>query len=165
MERPHSGAHLSLFDHTEALRHTAFITAGGRGEVSCYRSPPSSCSTPRCVRIEDRLLKLLGLLKLLRAKVEAAGDRVQRLSAESGKRIVDAAVAGIVGQSLRLSYGQAAVLAVAHAEAVAMRDGVPAGDGEADAAEARYPRHSAHRGEINAARARSPLLTSRPVRR
>jgi len=83
----------------------------------------------------------------------------------SGKRIVDATVASIVEHNLRRSYAQAAVLAVAHAEAEAMRDGAPAGDRVADAAEARYPRHSAYRRELRAARARSPLLSSGPVRR
>ncbi|HVA44223.1 MAG TPA: hypothetical protein VNF50_12135 [Acidimicrobiales bacterium] len=116
--------------------------------------------TPR----PDHGLELGDLLVEALAALRAAASRRRRFL-DSGKRIVDAAVAGIVGQSLRRSYGQAAVLAVAHAEAVAMRDGVPAGDRVADAAEARYPRHSAYRREFNAARARSPLLTSRPVRR
>lgn len=108
------------------------------------------------LELADLLVDALGSLR--------ATATVRSRFLGSGKRIAEATVAGIVGQNLRRSYAQAALLAVAHAEGVAMRDGVPAGDRVADAAEARYPRHSAYRRELRAARARSPLLTSSPGR-
>lgn len=70
------------------------------------------------------------------------------------------AVAGIVEAKERRRYAQAASLAIAHAEAVAIVAGRAAGDAAADQAQARYPRHVAYRSELHSARDRSPFLTS-----
>jgi hypothetical protein len=79
---------------------------------------------------------------------------------EEGSRLAAEAVAGIVEAKARRAYSEAASIAVAHAETVAIADGTPAGDAVAAAAQARYPRHVAYRSELIAARERSPFLTS-----
>ena len=58
------------------------------------------------------------------------------------------------------SYTQAAALAVAHAEAIAITEGRAAGDAAADAAQSSYPRHTAYRSELVTTRTRSPFLSS-----
>ena len=69
-------------------------------------------------------------------------------------------MASIVGNKDRRRYSQAAALAVAHAEAIAITKGRAAGDAVAEAAQSRYPRHTAYRSELTSTRVRSPFLTS-----
>jgi len=84
---------------------------------------------------------------------------------DAGATLVQDAVGRIVGGQERRRYHQAAALAVAHAEAVAITDGQAAGDAVAEAAQSRYPRHTAYRSQLVSARARSSLLTSPGLRR
>jgi hypothetical protein len=81
---------------------------------------------------------------------------------EQAASLVERAVARTVESKDRRHYSQAAALAVAHAEAVAISEGRAAGDAAASAAQSRYPRHVAYRSELVSARTRSPLLTSPP---
>jgi len=78
----------------------------------------------------------------------------------AGTTLAADAVASIVGNKDRRRYSQAAALAVAHAEAIAITKGRAAGDAVAEAAQSRFPRHTAYRSELTSTRARSPFLTS-----
>jgi hypothetical protein len=64
-ERPHPGAQLSIFDSTEGLRHTAFITDTPRGEVASQVAG-LELRHRRRARIEDRIrqAKAAGLRNL-----------------------------------------------------------------------------------------------------
>jgi hypothetical protein len=90
-------------------------------------------------------------------RLELTGRKRSQLLAE-GRQIVDGYIADIVGSKIRQAYTRAADLAVAQAEAVAIRDGAVAGQKIVDGAAARYPRHVAFRRELAAAHRRSPLF-------
>ena len=84
----------------------------------------------------------------------------RHLYLDAGTTLAAAAVARIVGNKDRRRYSQAAALAVAHAEAIAITSGRAAGDAAAEAAQSQYPRHTAYRSELMSTRMRSPFLTS-----
>lgn len=84
---------------------------------------------------------------------------------DAGSTAAADAVARIVEAKARRRYTAAARYAIAHADAVALAHGHAAGDGVADDAHARYPRHTAYRSELATTRARSPLLSPPPRRR
>ncbi len=79
---------------------------------------------------------------------------------DAGSTLAADAVARIVTNKERRRYSQAAALAVAHAEAIAITENRAAGDAAADAAQSSYPRHTAYRSELVKARTRSPFLSS-----
>ncbi|MGI8754249.1 MAG: hypothetical protein ACR2MN_18420 [Acidimicrobiales bacterium] len=110
----------------------------------------------------DQSTHELGLGDLLVETLErltiSSPERSSHLDA--GAAMAANAVAGIVEAKERRRYAQAASLAIAHAEAVAIVAGRAAGDAAADQAQARYPRHVAYRSELHSARDRSPFLTS-----
>ncbi len=106
----------------------------------------------QCPALGDLLVKTLDGMTIPTAK------RLRYLKA--GTTLAADAVASIVGNKDRRRYSQAAALAVAHAEAIAITKGRSAGDAVAQAAQSRYPRHTAYRSELTSARVRSPFLTS-----
>jgi hypothetical protein len=84
---------------------------------------------------------------------------------DAGATLAADAVKRIVENKDRRRYSQAASIAVAHAEAVAIAQGRAAGDAAAEAAQSRYPRHVAYRSELMSARTSSSFLTSAARRR
>lgn len=112
----------------------------------------SSRDAGQDLALGDLLAKALESMAIPRAKRQPYLD--------AGTTLAAAGVAGIVGNKHRRRYSQAAALAVAHAEAIAITEGRAAGDAAADAAQSRYPRHTAYRSELVSTRMRSPFLTS-----
>ncbi|MGH3610203.1 MAG: hypothetical protein ACRDRD_19265, partial [Pseudonocardiaceae bacterium] len=98
------------------------------------------------------------LVKVLEGTAIPATKRRQFV--DVGTTLAADAVDRIVGNKDRRRYSQAAALAVAYAEAIAITEGRGAGDAAAEAAQSRYPRHTAYRSELMSTRTRSPFLTS-----
>ena len=93
-------------------------------------------------------------------RAELTEHKRRQLLAE-GRKLVEGYIAEIVGNKVRQAYRRAADLAVAEAEAIAIRDGDTAGQEVTDGAAARYPRHVAYQRELETARRRSPLVLTR----
>jgi len=102
----------------------------------------------------------LGSLLAMTLEGMAIPTAKRHLYLKAGSALAADAVARIVANKERRRYPQAAALAVAHAEAIAITKGREAGDAAADAAQSRYPRHTAYRSELVTTRTRSPFLTS-----
>lgn len=79
---------------------------------------------------------------------------------DAARRYVEARVHDVVSGQHRGAYQQAAYLAAACAEAVALASGGRTAREFIDSLHARYPRHSAFRRELRPAVAESPLLIS-----
>jgi hypothetical protein len=82
---------------------------------------------------------------------------------ETARRVTDARIEAIVSNKHRGAYARAAVLAFAHAEAVAVRSSSQA-QAYLSGVRARYPRHVAFRQELDLA-ATSSVLDRRTSRR
>jgi hypothetical protein len=114
---------------------------------------------PELSRHVDRELELGDLLvKMLQDMSVPAPKR--HLYLDAGATLAADAVSRIVGNKERRRYSQAAALAVAHAEAIAITQGEPDGDAAVEAAQSRYPRHTSYRAELRSTWMRSPFLTS-----
>ena len=96
------------------------------------------------------------LVEVLNHMTIPTGKRWSYLDA--GATLAADAVKHIVENKERRRYSQAAALAIAHAEAVAIAQGRAAGDAAAEAAQCRYPRHVAYRSELISARTGSSFL-------
>ena len=102
----------------------------------------------------------LGGLLVMTLEGMAIPTARRHLYLDAGSALAADAVARIVANKERRRYSQAAALAVAHAEAIAITKGRAAGDAAVDTAQSRYPRHTAYRSELVTTRTRSPFLTS-----
>jgi hypothetical protein len=113
-------------------------------------------------RLSHRVRRELELGDLLVTTLQdmAVPTAKRNLYLEAGAALVADAVSRIVGNKDRRRYSQAAALAVAHAEAIAIAQGEPDGDAAVEAAQSRYPRHTAYRAELRSTWTRSPFLTS-----
>lgn len=103
------------------------------------------------------LIEALGRIDLPAERRGPIFEKAAQLAADS--------VATIVEAKSRHHYRDAAAMAIAHAEAVALFMDRAAGDRAATDADARYPRHSAYRSELAEARLRSPVLSAPSPRR
>ena len=102
----------------------------------------------------------LGGLLVMTLEGMAIPKAKRHLYLDAGSTLAADAVARIVTNKERRRYPQAAALAVAHAEAIAITEGRAAGDAAADAAQSSYPRHTAYRSELVTTRTRSLFLSS-----
>jgi len=143
---------IGLLHHAEALVDRAhFRSASAYRFPEEYDTPELPSDAAQDLALGELLVKTLDSMTIPTAK------RHRYLSAGT---LASEVVTSIVGNKDRRRYSQAAALAVAHAEAIAITKGRAAGDAVAEAAQFRFPRHTAYRSELTSTRARSPFLTS-----
>jgi hypothetical protein len=106
----------------------------------------------------DELLPSRLLATRLAQSPSSEAERARWLSV--AREAVERRVAAVVDAKHRAAYQRAARIAVACAEALALAEDRNAGAGWLDRIRARYPRHYAFRGEIDAAARESPYLPS-----
>jgi hypothetical protein len=101
-------------------------------------------------RLSHRVRRELELGDLLVTTLQdmAVPTAKRKLYLEAGAALAADAVSRIVGNKDRRRYSQAVAHAVAHAEAIAITQGEPDGDAAVEAAQSRYPRHTAYRTEL-----------------
>ncbi|MGH8907250.1 MAG: hypothetical protein ACRD0K_12165 [Egibacteraceae bacterium] len=108
-------------------------------------------------------LSLSGLLvDTIERRAPGSDERARWLDA--ARVHVEARVDAVVGGKHRGAYQRVARLAAACAEALALTSGASAGQRLIDDVHARYPLHSAFRGQLRSAFAASPLLAPTPAR-
>jgi hypothetical protein len=139
VDRSHSGASF-LYEFEEDDEDG---TPGLARNVDQDRNPDLS--------LGELLLKMLEDIVVTNAK--------RTLYLEAGGTLASDAVTRIVGNKDRRRYSQAAALAIAHAEAISITKGEPAGEVAVEFAQSRYPRHTAYRAELRSTWTRSPFLT------
>ncbi|MGH3026179.1 MAG: hypothetical protein ACRDLR_07015, partial [Gaiellaceae bacterium] len=144
---------VGLLDSAEALVDRGHFRSSFPYELGENDDDPwSARDEAQNLALGDLLVQALEDLAIPAAK--------RRRYLDTGATLAADAVGRIVGNQDRRRYLQAAALAVAHAEAIAIANGRAAGDAAAEAAQVCYPRHTAYRSELMSARARSPFLTS-----
>ncbi|HVB27358.1 MAG TPA: hypothetical protein VNE21_05545 [Mycobacteriales bacterium] len=142
----------SQLDSVDNLGYVGWSTASDfEGEARIVRG----------ILRDDLLLSVL-LARGLRARRDPPAVTSSWLA--SAGRAIDARIDAVVGGQHRGAYDATARLVAAQAEAVQLLHGVGAGAALLAGMHARYPRHTAWRGELRRAQSASPLLPE-PARR
>ena len=141
-----------MYEFDEFDEFDEFAGDDGDNEFDGDDAPGLSRHVGHDLSLGDLLVTMLEEMAVPTAK--------RHLYLEAGATLAGDAVSRIVGNKDRRRYSQAAALAVAHAEAIAITKGEPDGDAAVEAAQSRYPRHTSYRAELRSTWMRSPFLTS-----